>query len=64
MELHKSPKTYKFGGDVMKSFIGYHDAVNERKLSTADNDMHGIPSKAKGQRARLTTILHIMDHCI
>ena len=58
IELHESPKTYKFGEDAMKSFIEYHDAVNERKLSTVDNNMRGVLSKAKGQSARLATILH------
>lgn len=30
IDLHKSPKAYIFGEDVMKSFIKYHDALNER----------------------------------
>ena len=64
IELHESPKTYKFGEDAMKSFIEYHDAVNERKLSTAENDMRGVLSKAKGQSARLAKILHVADRCI
>jgi hypothetical protein len=48
----------------MKSFIEYHDALNERKRSTIDNDIRGVLSKAKGQSARLATILHVADHCI
>ena len=47
----------------MKSFIEYHDALNERKKSTLDNDMQGLLSKAKGQSARLAAILHVADHC-
>lgn len=48
----------------MKSFIEYHDALNERKKSTLDNDMRGVLSKAKGQSARLAATLHVADHCI
>jgi len=63
-DLYESPKTYSFGEDAMKSFIEYHDALNERKRSTIDNDTRGVLSKAKGQSAHLTTILHVADHCI
>ena len=64
IDLHDSPKTYSFGENAMKSFIDYHDALNERKKSTVDNDMRGVLSKAKGQSARLATILHVADYCI
>ena len=64
IDLHDFPKTYSFGEDAMKSFIEYHDALNERKRSTIDNDIRGVLSKAKGQSARLATILHVADHCI
>ena len=50
--------------DAMKSFVEYHDALNERKRSTIDNDIRGVLSKTKGQSARLATILHVADHCI
>lgn len=64
IDLHDLPKTYSFGEDAMKSFIEYHDALNERKRSTVDNDMRGVLSKAKGQSARLAAILHVVDLCI
>ena len=49
----------------MKSFIEYHDALNERKRSqTVVNDIRGVLSKAKGQNVRLATILHVVDFCI
>ena len=64
IDLHESPKAYIFGEDAMKSFIDYHDALNERKKSTLDNDMRGVLSKGQGQSARLTAILHVADHCI
>ena len=64
IDLHESPKTYSFGEDAMKSFIEYHDALNERKSATIDNDIRGVLSKAKGQSTRLATILYIADHCI
>ena len=64
IDLHDSPKTYTFSEEAKESFIEYHDALNERKRSTIDNDMRGVLSKAKGQSARLATILHVADHCI
>ena len=64
IDLHQSPKTYKFDETAMNSFIDYHDARNERKRSTIDNDMRGVLSKAKGQTARLAMILDLVDHCI
>ena len=64
IDLHESPKAYIFGEDAMKSFIEYHDALNERKKSTLGNDMRGVLSEAKGQSARLAATLHVADHCI
>ena len=64
IDLHESPRAYIFGEDAMKSFIEYHDELNERKKSTVDNDMRGVLSKAKGQSARLATARHVFDHCI
>ena len=64
IELHDSPKTYTFSEEAKESFIECHDALNERKRSTIDNDMRGVLSKAKGQSAHLATILHVADHCI
>ena len=47
--LHDSPKTYTFGEEAKESFIEYHDALNERKRSTIDNDMCGVLSKDKAR---------------
>ena len=47
--LHDSPKTYTFGEEAKESFIEYHDALNERKRSTIDNDRCGVLSKDKAR---------------
>ena len=62
---HKKNVTYKFDAAAQSSFIEAHDKLCQRKLNIPDDeDRRGILSKARGQLARMSMILHSLEQAV
>ena len=62
---HRSKVNYTLDSDAKSYFIQVHDELCSRKLSIVDDeDRRGILSKAKGQLARLSMVIHSIEQAL
>lgn len=62
---HQHCAVYSFSSEAQSYFIKIHDELCDRKRSIIDDeDRRGILSKAKGQLARLSMIIHCLQQAL
>ena len=64
MTVHKAKQMYTLEGEAYDLYRETHDELVREKLESADENVQGILSKARGYVARIAMILHCLEQAI